>query len=174
MPPLDVDYRAKKAEDAKKKWVDRKDGKEYVFVRCETCGQPHARQEVLRIPAADIALWQRAEQERYRKVVRLERSWILICLILVFGVAGTCGYVAYLAQKDIVSGFLIGMAVSTLPLWWTMRNFYVPQGHLAQAKKEEAQKDILARAGIKIEPGEIGTLGDAYPCKYVLIASETT
>ncbi|HEV7449372.1 MAG TPA: hypothetical protein VGP13_02420 [Candidatus Paceibacterota bacterium] len=171
MPPIDVAYILQRAEDSKEKWVGHKDGVEYLFVRCETCGHSYARQQVIRIAVADFAVWRKAKKDERKKFISLQRHWVafVITMTCFFGLVG--GYMWSFsgnAAGGAFVGAMVGMIFAAvmfhkLPYFSTQSN-----EELAQT----IQKNILERAELKIEPDEVSLDGDMLPRKYVLMATE--
>lgn len=50
-------------EAQRKKWIEKINGKEFLMVNCHCCGQPWARQEILRISEGDLTRWQALRKE---------------------------------------------------------------------------------------------------------------
>jgi len=168
-------------EAQRKKWVETKDGKEFLFVTCETCDQPHARQEVLRVTADGLALWHKTEEDEghaWSESVKLNTRTTMALIVTCTIVGGLISLALDASTGHKASAFyisLITIVAALFGLTVAMRineKVFTPRYKQACARCLATKKEILAQTGVEVEPRDVSTVRDAYPAKYVLMAKE--
>lgn len=162
----------RRKEQRRKKWVEKVEGVERIFVNCECCGRPYAREQVIHVPAADIEQWKAASAEHsdtYGREFRRLRNVVFLLAIA----GGFIGYYVGLGLKyegdwlfyAVAAGVLVGTVASLFLEKSTSQRF-----DTARQKAAQTQKDILTRAGMDVDPGKVSTGDDVR--KYLLMARE--
>jgi len=147
-------------EMEREKWVERREDGEWLMVKCDNCGHPHARQRVLRVSETELRSWQLIEFGA-RKNDELPR------LLLVMAIGIVLWAITWVTTDNPWFG-LIPLVVVVV-----VYNHYMSRRDTRRENKDREQKQsILARNGYGDFPLESVGLNDQGYTLYVILPRE--